>query len=65
MNVALDQTGASQTAFGIVDPRVAGSSGRDRDDATVFDADIYRLTVARTLGKPRIADNEIHEFSLL
>src|ERR1017187_10628866 len=65
MDVRLDQTRTGEAPLGIVDLGMRAESRTDRDDAAVLDADVNRRMLARTIGKPRVADNQIHAFSLL
>ena len=44
---------------GVVDLALGGKPALDRDDPAFLDADIQR-TVGRTIGQPRIADDQIH-----
>ena len=65
MDVGLDQASARQAALGIVHLGDRIQPGRYRGDTAALNADIHRLMVVRTIGKPGIADYEIHPFSLL
>ena len=59
MDVGLDQARTGEAPAGVVDLALGGKPALDRDDPAFLDADVQR-TVGRTIGQPRIADDQIH-----
>ncbi len=64
MDVRLDQAGADEVSPGVIDVGLGGKSPLDRDDATLLDPDVEG-PIRRTIGEPRVADDEVHGLALL
>src|ERR1700730_12594187 len=59
MDVALDQPGAGEAPFGIVNLPLGSESWLNCCDTTIFHADIDRRAL-RPVGKTCVPDNEVH-----